>query len=94
MTLKKVYLTHTIRNMILSADYLLVFVVVLYVEVRINSIATIDQNKPTIILRGSCYSMIYGNTSQTQKTRREHRTETEIIISHVVIQTTSISLTS
>ena len=44
LTLKQVYLTHTMNSMVLPEYPLSVCVFVLYVGVKITSIATISQN--------------------------------------------------
>ena len=67
LTLKQVYLTHMIRNIILPAYSLSVFVVVLYVEAKITPIATIDQKESAIRTIGGFSSIIYRNTSLTKK---------------------------
>ena len=43
LNLKQVYLTHTLRSMILAEDYMYGFVIVLYVEEKINLIYIIVQ---------------------------------------------------
>ena len=80
LTLKQSYLIPMIRNMILPAYYLSLFVVILFDETKITSIKNIFQKERIIILRGSCYSMRCGHTSLTQITRIENAA---ILISHI-----------
>ena len=72
LTLKQVYLITKIRNLILPADYLSVFVFVYYVDLNITSITIIIQKEFAIRLRGSFSSMRCGYTSLTQKPRGDH----------------------
>ena len=57
--------------MILPADPLSNFAVVIYVEKKITSISMIDQKESAIIPRVSYYSMRCGNKSLTQKIKGE-----------------------
>ena len=72
LTLKQVYLITKIRNLILPADYLSVFVFVYYVDLNITSITIIIQKEFAIRLRGSFSSMRCEYTSLTQKPRGDH----------------------
>ena len=69
LTLKKVYLTPTINNIILTTDNLSGY---FKCGESITSIAIISKRESTIRLRGNCSSMRCDNTIPTQKPRWEH----------------------
>ena len=56
-----------IRNIILPADYLSIFTVVIYVEKKLTSIVMVAQKVSAIILRGYYSLMRCGHTSITPK---------------------------
>ena len=79
-TLKQAILIPTVTNLILPADSLSTFAVVLYVEAKNTSISWIYQTHSIITLSRSCTTMSYGHTSPTQKTIME---KTAIIIAQM-----------